>query len=64
MSSNYYGLVFHFPQYGTVINLKERNLGTKEKSPKQGLDSAEDLTVKLNEGRDSTCTKETAWALL
>ena len=36
------------------MNLKERNLGTKEKSPKQGIASAKDLTVKLNEGRDST----------
>ena len=37
-----------------VINRKERNLGTKEKSPKQSITSAKDLTVKLNEGRDST----------
>ena len=49
---NYYGLVFQFQQYRLVINLKERNLGTKEKSPKQGLASAKNLTVNLNEGRD------------
>ena len=29
-------------------------MGTKEKSPKQGLTSAKDLTVKLHEGRDLT----------
>ena len=38
-----------------VKNLKERNVDTKKKSPKQGLTSAEDLTIKLrNKGRDST----------
>ena len=30
-------------------------MGTKEKSPKQGSASAKDLTVKLREGRNSTC---------
>ena len=41
-SKHYYGLVFHFQQYRAVINLKEKNLGTKEKNLKQGLVSAED----------------------
>ena len=48
-SMNYYGLVFQFHQisgkkiaknikeYKVVINLKERNVGTKEKILKQGL---------------------------
>ena len=60
-SKNYYGLVFRFHQrsgilseYRAVINLKERNVGPKEKSPKQGLASAKDQTVKQHEGRDST----------
>ena len=35
------------------MNLKKNNVGTKEKSPKQSLASAEDLTVKPHEGRDS-----------
>ena len=55
-SKNYYGLVFQFHQisgknitrnieeYKVVINLKERNVGAKEKSLKQGLASAKDLT--------------------
>ena len=30
-----------------VRNLEERNVGTKEKSPKQGLTSAKDLTIEL-----------------
>ena len=29
-------------------------MGTKEKSPKQGISRAKDLTVKLHEDRDST----------
>ena len=33
-----------------VRNLEERNAGTKEKSPKQGLTSAKDLTMELSEG--------------
>ena len=57
-SKNYYGLVFKFHQrlgiQRVVINLKERNVGTNEKRPKQGLASVKDLTVKLHEGRDST----------
>ena len=56
-SKNYYGLVFNFTRdqkYRVVINLKERNVGTKEKNSKQGLASAKDLTVKLREGRDLT----------
>ena len=32
-----------------VRNLEERNVGTKGKSPKQGLTSAEDLTIELPE---------------
>ena len=53
-SKNYYGLVFQFHQISVVINPKETNVGTKERSPKNGLASAKDLTVKLHEGRDST----------
>ena len=34
-------------------NLEERNVSTTKKSPKQGLTSAEDLTVMFLEGRDS-----------
>ena len=41
-------------EYRVVMNLKERDVGTKEKSSKEGLASAKDLTVKLHEGRDST----------
>ena len=41
-------------EYRVVMNLKERNVGTKEKSSKEGLASAKGLTVKLHEGRDST----------
>ena len=33
--------------------VKERNVGTKGKSPKQDLASAKDLTVELPEGRES-----------
>ena len=43
-SKNYYGL---------VINLKERNASTKEKSSKD-LASSKDLNVELHDGRDST----------
>ena len=35
-----------------VRNLKERNVGTKWKSPKQSLTSARDLTIELPEGRE------------
>ena len=37
---------------GIVRNMEERNVGTKGKSPKQGLTSAEDLTIDLPEGRE------------
>ena len=30
-----------------VMNLAERNVGTKEKNPKQGLTSSKILTIKL-----------------
>ena len=33
-------------------NLKERNVGTKGKSPKQDLTSAKDLTIELPEERE------------
>ena len=33
--------------------MEERNVGTKGKSPKQGLTSAKDLTIKLPEGCES-----------
>ena len=33
-------------------NLKERNVDTKNKSPKQGLTSTKDLKIMLLEGRD------------
>ena len=36
-----------------VRNLEERNVGTKGKSPKQGLTSANDLTIELPEERES-----------
>ena len=36
-----------------IRNLKEKNVGTKEKSHKQGLTSAENLTIELPEGRES-----------
>ena len=32
-----------------VRNLEERNVGTKGKSPKQGLTSAKDLPIAMNE---------------
>ena len=41
-------------EYRVVMNLKERNVGTKEKSSKEGLSRAKDLTVKLHEGRNTT----------
>ena len=31
--------------------MEGRNVGTNEKSPKQGLISAKDLTIELHEGR-------------
>ena len=34
---------------GVVRNLEKRNVGTKEKSPKQGLTSAKYLTIELSE---------------
>ena len=34
-----------------VRNLEEKNVSTKGKSPKQGLNSANDLTIELSEGR-------------
>lgn len=37
-----------------VINLEERNEGTYRKSPKQSLASAEELTIMLSEGKDSS----------
>ena len=39
-----------------VRDLEERNVGTKRKNRKQGLTSAEDLTIMLSEGRDSPYT--------
>ena len=36
-----------------VRNLEERNVGTKRKNVKQGLTSANDLTIELPEGRKS-----------
>ena len=33
-----------------VKNLEEKNVGTKGKSPKQGLTKATDLTIELPEG--------------
>ena len=36
-----------------VRNREERNVGTKRKSPKQGLTSAKDLTTELPDGRES-----------
>ena len=36
-----------------VKNMEEINVGTKEKSPKQGLTSAEDLTIEFFDGRES-----------
>ena len=33
--------------------MEERNVGTKGKSPKQGLTSAKDLPMELSEGRKS-----------
>ena len=35
-----------------VRKLEERNMGTKGKSPKQGLTSAKDLITELLEGRE------------
>ena len=37
-----------------VIDPKERNVGAKEKSSKDGLASSKDLNVKVHESRDST----------
>ena len=36
-----------------VRNLEERNVGTKEKSPKQDLTSCKELTIELHERRES-----------
>ena len=36
-----------------VKNLKERNVGTKGKNPKENLTSANNLTIELPEGRES-----------
>ena len=36
-----------------VRNLERRNVGTKGKSPKQGLTRCENLTTELPEGRES-----------
>ena len=36
-----------------VRNLEEMNVGTKGKSPKQGLITAKDLPIELSEGCDS-----------
>ena len=36
-----------------VWNMEIWNVGTKGKSPKQGLTSAKDLTIELPEGRES-----------
>ena len=36
-----------------LINWEERNVGTKEESPKQVLTSAKDLSIELTEGRES-----------
>ena len=36
-----------------VIKYRGKKRGTKEKSPKQDLTSAKDLTIELNEGRES-----------
>ena len=33
--------------------MEERNVGTKEKSPKQGLTNANDLTIEHLKGRES-----------
>ena len=38
-----------------VRNLKETNVGTMGKNPKQGLISAKDLTMQLSEGCESPC---------
>ena len=37
-----------------IRNLKERNVGRKEKSSKESLASSKDLNVKLHEGRTQT----------
>ena len=42
-----------------VINLKERKIFTKLKSLKQGLTSAQDLTLKILEKRESTTIDQT-----
>lgn len=36
-----------------IINLKVRKASTKIKSPKQGLDSSENITMKLSRARES-----------
>ena len=36
-----------------VRNIEERNVGTKGKSPKQGLTNAKDLPMELSEGLES-----------
>ena len=36
-----------------VENQEEMNVGTKGKSPKQGLTRVKDLTIELPEGRES-----------
>ena len=47
------GRSIHKNNARVVINLEERNVGTKRKSPKQDLTSAKDLTIELPEGRES-----------
>ena len=57
MSGKNYGLFFQFQQIRNidiVINPKEKNVGTKERSPKHVVASDKDLTVKLHEGRDTS----------
>ena len=45
-------------------NLEEINVGTMEKSPKQGLISPEDLTMMLPEGRHSSYYRSVLHVLL
>ena len=37
----------------TVVKKLKENVGTKGRSPKQGISSSDDLAIELPEGRDS-----------
>ena len=48
------GRIRHKNNARIVKNLEERNVGAKEKSPKQNITNAKDLSIELPEGRESS----------